>query len=478
MKNIEKNEKIIAGIAEGEKKMQYFAAVILAAGEGKRMKSKNSKVTHMVCGKPLVKWVHRAAKEAGVSDSIIVIGHKAEQVKACMGEDAVYALQEEQLGTGHAVMKCESFLKGKSGTVMVLYGDTPLITSDTLSETIKIHNSNNNTATVITAELADPTGYGRIIRDSKGQLKKIVEQKDASEEELRIHEINSGMYCFDIEHLLSALQKLTNNNNQGEYYLTDTLEILISEGHKVGIYKTQNTDDILGINDKVQLYTAEKIMKKRINEGFMRNGVTLIDPETSYIDADARIGRDTVVYPNTIIEGSTVIGEDCVIGPNSRIVESTVEDSSEIANSVVLKSTIGQHTKVGPFAYVRPDSHIGSDVKIGDFVEVKKSTIGDKTKISDLTYVGDAEVGKNVNLGCGVVFSNYDGKNKFKTVVEDNCFIGGNVNLVSPVVVKKGAYIAAGSTITEEVPENSLAIARSRQTIKEDWVIKKGKQRG
>lgn len=458
--------------------MQYIAAVILAAGEGKRMKSKNSKVTHEVCGKPLVKWVHRAAKEAGISDSIIVIGHKAEQVKECMGGDAVYALQEQQLGTGHAVMQCESFLKGKSGTVMVLYGDTPLITSETLSETIKFHNSSRNTATVITAELNDPTGYGRIIRDSNGQLKKIVEQKDASEEELKVTEINSGMYCFDIEHLLKALSKLTNNNNQGEYYLTDTLEILISEGEKVGVYKTENIEDILGINDKVQLYAAEKIMKKRINEGFMRNGVTIIDPETSYIDADARIGRDTVVYPNTIIEGAAVIGEDCVIGPNSRIVESTVEDGSEVANSVVLSSTIGQHTKVGPFAYVRPDSHIGSDVKIGDFVEVKKSTIGDSTKISHLTYVGDAEVGKNVNLGCGVVFVNYDGKNKFKTVVEDNCFIGCNTNLVSPVVVKKGAYIAAGSTITEEVPENSLAIARCRQTVKEDWVIKKGKQRG
>lgn len=458
--------------------MQYIAAVILAAGEGKRMKSKNSKVTQKVCGKPLVKWVHRAAKEAGISESIIVIGHRAEQVQECMGEDAVYTLQEKQLGTGHAVMQCESFLKGKSGTVMVLYGDTPLITSETLSETIKFHNLSKNTATVITAEITDPTGYGRIIRDSNGQLKKIVEQKDANEEELKVNEINSGMYCFDIEHLLKALSKLTNNNNQGEYYLTDTLEILISEGQKVGVYKTQNIEDILGINDKVQLYTAEKIMKKRINEGFMRNGVTIIDPETSYIDADARIGRDTVVYPNTIIEGTAVIGEDCVIGPNSRIVESKIEDNSEVANSVVLNSTIGQHTKVGPFAYVRPDSKIGSDVKVGDFVEIKKSTIGDNTKISHLTYVGDAEVGKNVNLGCGVVFSNYDGKNKFKTVVEDNCFIGGNVNLVSPVVVKKGAYIAAGSTITEEVPENSLAIARSRQTIKEDWVIKKGKQRG
>lgn len=457
--------------------MQYFAAVILAAGEGKRMKSKNSKVIHNVCGKPLVKWVDRAAKEAGIQDSIIVVGHKAEQVKKSMGESVNFALQEKQLGTGHAVMQCESFLKGKKGTVMVLYGDTPLITSKTLSETLKYHSDNNNIATVITADVDDPTGYGRIVRDENGQLKRIVEHKDSSEKELLIKEINSGMYCFSIEHLLEALSKLENNNSQGEYYLTDTLEILISQGFKVGVYKTQNSDDILGINDKVQLYTAEQIMKKRINEGFMRSGVTIIDPNTSYIDADAKIGRDSVIYPNTIIEGACDIGEDCVIGPNSRLVDSTIADGAEIANSVVLESKVGKKTKVGPFAYIRPGSKIGSKVKIGDFVEIKKATIGDDTKVSHLTYVGDAEVGKNVNLGCGVVFVNYDGKDKFKTVVEDDCFIGCNVNLVSPVKVNKGAYVAAGSTITDEVPENSLAIARSRQENKENWVIKKGKQR-
>jgi len=462
---------------EGEKKMQYITAVILAAGEGKRMKSKNSKVVHKVCGKPIVKWVDRAAKEAGILDSIIVVGHKAEQVKKAMGEEANFALQEKQLGTGHAVMQCEGFLKGKSGTVMVLYGDTPLITSETLAETLKYHHDSNNVATVITAKVGDPTGYGRIVRGEGGQLKRIVEHKDANEEELKICEINSGMYCFNIENLLGALSKLSNDNSQGEYYLTDTLEILIAEGHKVGAYQTKNSDDILGINDRVQLYSAEQIMKKRINEGLMRNGVTIIDPNSAYIDADAKIGRDSIIYPNTIIEGAAEIGENCIIGPNSRIVESFIGDSCEVANSVVLESTIGNHTKVGPFAYIRPASTIGSKVKIGDFVEVKKSKIGDNTKISHLTYVGDAEVGKNVNLGCGVVFVNYDGKNKFKTIVEDDCFIGCNTNLVSPVVVRKGAYVAAGSTITEEVPKNSLAIARCRQSIKEDWAIKKGKKK-
>jgi len=458
--------------------MKYFSAIILAAGEGKRMKSKNSKVTHKVCGKPIIQWVDRAVKKAGVDERIIIVGHKAEQVKDCMGDNVLYALQSEQLGTGHAVIQAQEHLAGKSGVVMVLCGDTPLITEETLLGALKQHSDSGNAATVITAILNDPTGYGRIVRGKSGEVIKIVEHKDASQDEKQICEINSGMYCFTIEHLLSALSKISNNNSQGEYYLTDTLEILLKEGHKIGAYITKDANEILGINDRVQLAQAEEIMKKRICEAFMRKGVTIIDSSSTYIDIDSEIGMDTIIYPNTIIEKECVIGEDCIIGPNSRIVASSIDNGVEINNSVVLESSVGKGTHVGPFAYIRPQSKIGADVKIGDFVEVKKSQIGDDTKISHLTYVGDAVVGKNVNLGCGVVFVNYDGKNKNVTVVEDNAFIGCNTNLVSPVVIKKGAYIAAGSTITEEVPENSLAIARSRQTIKEEWVVKKGRQRG
>lgn len=457
--------------------MEHLMSVILAAGEGKRMKSKNSKVIHKVCGKPLIEWVHQSVKDSGIEECIIIVGHKADQVKICMGEKANYAFQEAQLGTGHAVMQAIEYLQGKSGQVIVLCGDTPLITSKTVSRTIELHNKNNNSATVITAEISDPSGYGRIVRDSEGNVIRIVEHKDANDEERQIREVNSGMYCFNINHLVDSLKELNNDNSQGEYYLTDTLEILIKKGLKVGALKVEDPNEILGINDRVQLAKATKIMQKRILENHMRAGVTIIDPKSTYIEDNVKIGMDTVIYPGTIIEGGSVIGEECIIGPNSRIVSSEIGNQVEIANSVVLESSVDDNTHVGPFAYIRPNSKIGKKVKIGDFVEIKKSVIGDKTKISHLTYIGDAEIGKNVNIGCGVVVVNYDGRKKHKTIVDDNAFIGCNTNLISPVVVGENAYTAAGSTITEDVPGNSLAIARARQVNKEDWVVKNDRRR-
>lgn len=453
--------------------MEHLMALILAAGEGKRMKSKISKVMHKVAGKPLLEWVCRSVEKAGINDCIVVVGHKAEQVRAYMQDRVKYAFQDKQLGTGHAVMQAEEYLKDREGYIVVLCGDAPLITPETIYRTIEYHKQNNYSATVITAELSDPSGYGRIVRNKDGSVEKIVEHKDASEEERKIKEVNSSMYCFTISHLMDALKELNNNNSQGEYYLTDTVGILAGKGLKVGALKVDDPNEILGINDRVQLAEASEAMRKRILNGYMRSGVTIIDPSSTYIDDSVEIGTDTIIYPGTIIEGESKIGEDCIIGPNSRIVNSRIGNSAEVNSSVVLESTIGDGTHIGPFAYIRPDCDIGRNVKIGDFVEVKKSKIGDKTKISHLTYVGDAEVGKNVNLGCGVVFVNYDGKKKSKTIVGDNAFIGCNVNLISPVVVKNNSYIAAGSTITDEVPENSLAIARSRQVIKEDWVVKK-----
>lgn len=458
--------------------MGNMMAVILAAGEGKRMKSKNSKVVHPVCGKPVVAWVCEAVQKSGVQEIVVVVGHRAEQVMDCLGEGVQFALQEQQLGTGHAVIQAEKYLKGRDGVVLVLNGDTPLITERTIARTVEAHEKSGNSATVITADLEDPTGYGRIIRDGAGDVIKIVEHKDADEAELAIREINSGMYCFTIGHLMEALTELGNNNSQGEYYLTDTLEILLSKGLKVGAVKVGDRDEILGINDRVQLHEASAIMQRRINTGHMKEGVTILDAEATYISGDAVIGRDAVIYPGTIIEGRTTIGEDAIIGPGARIVDSHIGRGSEVLHSVVLSSTVDEDSHVGPYAYLRPGSKIGKDVKIGDFVEVKNSQIGDGTKVSHLTYVGDAQVGKNVNLGCGVVFVNYDGVKKNRTIVGDNAFIGCNVNLISPVEVKENAYIAAGSTITEEVPENALAIARSRQVVKEGWVKKKGINRG
>ncbi|WP_265445357.1 bifunctional UDP-N-acetylglucosamine diphosphorylase/glucosamine-1-phosphate N-acetyltransferase GlmU [Acetivibrio straminisolvens] len=454
--------------------MGCLMAVILAAGEGKRMKSKKAKVVHEILGMPLVEWVYRSVKKAGIDEVVLVVGHKAEEVKEKMGDKALYAFQEKQLGTGHALMQAKEYLNNKDGYVVVLCGDTPLITSETISNTVNYHKENANSATIITADIDKPDGYGRIVRSGDGSVRKIVEHKDASLEERNIKEINSGMYCFNIKDLTEALKELDNNNSQGEYYLTDTIEILINKGKKVGAIKVEDSSEILGINDRAQLAEAGRIIRDRILKKHMENGVTIIDPASTYIDEDVEIGIDTVIYPSTIIEGKTKIGEDCIIGPGSRIVGAQISDGVEVKNSVVLESSIDDDTKVGPFAYIRPGSRIGKKVKIGDFVEVKKSVIGDKTKISHLTYVGDAEIGKNVNLGCGVVVVNYDGQKKNKTIVGDNSFVGCNVNLISPVEVKSNAYVAAGSTITEEVPEKSLAIARSRQIIKEDWVVKKG----
>lgn len=454
--------------------MQELITVILAAGAGTRMKSSMAKVAHSACGKPLLTHVISGAESAGTSELILVLGHGADQVGKIAPEKAAIVIQEQQLGTGHAMMQAESHLTGKAGTVLVLYGDTPLITGQTLQEAFAAHQQGNNQVTVLTALLDDPTGYGRIVRDKAGQVTGIVEQKDASQEQRSIREINSGMYFFDIPALLKALGKLTNHNNQKEYYLTDTIGLILSDGGKADTFIIQDSCEIMGVNDRIQLAEAEKILNNRNIASHMRNGVTFLLPETTLIHSDVTIGKDTILYPGCILEKGTSIGEGSVIGPNSRISNSTIGCRTHIMNSVIIDSKVGNDTKVGPFAYLRPHSHIGDHVKIGDFVEIKKSVIGDHTKVSHLTYIGDAEVGKNVNVGCGVVFVNYDGVNKNKTLVGDNAFIGCNVNLVSPVEVKENAYIAAGSTITDEVPSYALAIARSRQSIISDWVKKKG----
>jgi len=457
--------------------MEYLISVILAAGEGKRMKSKNSKVTHKICGKTIIEWVCKAVSESGINDTVVVVGHRYDQVKQVLGNKVNYVEQQEQLGTGHAVMQTQTYLKDKEGYVFILCGDTPLITSKTICETIQYHKENDYAATVVTAEVDDPYGYGRIVRNKNGDVNKIVEHRDSTGEEKAINEINSGMYCFTIKHLVKALEELGNNNSQGEYYLTDTIQILAGKGLKVGAFKAADSTEIGGINNRIQLAEATKILNTLILNRHMESGVTMLDPNSTYIDEEVEIGMDTVIYPGTILEGKTVIGEDCIIGPNSRFVNAVIGNEVEVSNSIILESFVGDNTQVGPFAYIRPGSKIGSKVKIGDFVEIKKSVIGDKSKVPHLAYVGDAELGRNVNYGCGSITANYDGKNKHKTVIGDNTSVGSNVNLVAPVVVQKDVYIAAGSTIIEDVPENSLAIARSKQMVKANWVVDRGMQR-
>lgn len=446
-----------------------FTSVILAAGMGTRMKSEKPKVIHKVCGKELVKWVIDASKKAGADDVVAIIGHKAEMVKPIIENDAKIAIQSEQLGTGHALMQAVEFIKKAKGSVVVLNGDTPLIKPETIVDAVNYHTNNGNSATVITAVLEDATGYGRIIRETDGSVLKIVEQKDASDEERKINEINSGMYVFDADSLVSVLSKLTPNNAQGEYYLTDTLEILRNEGKKVGGYAIADNDEIRGINNRIQLSEAETIMQDRINRLHMINGVTIINPSSVFIGSDVEIGQDTIIASNVTITGTTKIGRNCSIEMGCRIENSKISDNVEVLNSVILESEVGEGTHVGPFAYIRPNCKVGKNVKVGDFVEIKNAVIDDGTKISHLTYIGDSDVGKNVNFGCGTVTCNYDGKDKFRTVIGDDSFIGCNTNLVSPVQLGKRSYVAAGSTITNDVTEDTLAIARARQVNKPDW---------
>ena len=452
----------------------YNCALILAAGEGKRMKSEIPKVLHKVSGKEMVNHVIDTMRASGIQDVDVVVGKASQKVmEGTKSREVFYSLQEKQLGTGHAVICAKEFLKDKKGTVAIFTGDAPLITSETVKNIISYHNNGEFKATILTSLTDDPAGYGRIVRDNKNEVKKIVEHKDCSEEELKIKEINSGMYCFNIESLLYSLDKLNNNNSQGEYYLTDVIQILKDKGEKVGALVT-SFEETLGVNSRIQLSEAEKIMQKRINKKHMENGVTIIDPQNTYIGVDVLIEKDTIIYPGNFIEGNTVIKENCTLYPNSRIKDSTIEKNVNIQSSVILESHIGENTTVGPFAYIRPESVIGKSARIGDFVEIKKSTIGDGTKVSHLTYIGDAEVGSGCNFGCGTVIVNYDGKAKHKTIIGDNSFIGCNTNLISPVEVKDNTYIAAGSTITKEVPEGSLAIARAKQINIEGWVDKKG----
>lgn len=452
--------------------MTNIYAVILAAGKGTRMKSKLYKVLHPVCGKPMVEHVIDHISDLHTNKIVTVVGHGAEKVKSYLEGKSEFALQEEQLGTAHAVMQAESILGEEEGCTLVVCGDTPLIKSSTMEALVNFHKKQQAKATILTAYTEQPDGYGRIIRNEQGMVEKIVEHKDATAEERQVKEINTGTYCFDNRYLFDTLKKVSNNNAQGEYYLPDVIEILKNAGEKVAAYQTEDFSETLGVNDRVALSQAEKIMQKRINEQHMRNGVTLISPDNTFIGPDVAIGSDTVIHPGTVLSGNTSIGAECEIGPNSEVSSCQIGDGTVICHSVAADSEIGSHVAIGPFAHIRPASHIHDDAKVGNFVEIKKSVFGKGSKASHLSYIGDAEVGSGVNIGCGSITVNYDGKNKFLTKIEDDVFIGCNSNLVAPVTVGKGAYVAAGSTITNDVPGEALSIARARQVNKENYAEK------
>lgn len=447
-------------------------SVILAAGQGKRMKSKQYKVLHQVCGKPMVGHVLDTIKKANSEKVVVVVGYGAEQVQAYIGEQATFVKQEQQLGTGHAVLQAAPVLQDEEGITIVICGDTPLVQTETITKMIELHQQSGAAATILTASYDNPTGYGRIIRNEAGIVEKIVEQKDCTAAEASVTEINTGTYCFDNKKLFAALKQVTNENAQGEYYLTDVIGILRAANETVQGYCTDDHAEGLGVNDRVALAEAEQAMRARINKGHLINGVTIIDPASTYIEAEVVIGADTIVYPGTVIKGKTIIGEDCVIGPQADITNAIIANAVTVKHSVLESCEVGSETSIGPFAYLRPGSKVGKNCKVGDFVELKNAQIGDGTKVSHLSYVGDAVVGKDVNIGCGAITVNYDGFNKSTTTIEDGAFVGSNVNLIAPVTVGKQAYVVAGTTVTKDVKAGDLAIGRPRQENKEGYADK------
>lgn len=438
--------------------------LILAAGLGKRMKSKYPKVVHKILGKPMINWVVDLGKAFG--EVGVVVGHKADIVKSYLPEDVKTYLQEPQLGTGHAVMCARDFIS-ENEDLLVLYGDVPLLSKETINKLKKEHEEQKNQVTVLTFVTDNPAGYGRIIREN-GKVR-IVEDKDATEEEKKIKEVNSGIYIFSGKFVLENLDKLSNNNAQGEYYLTD----LVGMAERSSTVILEDIVEVSGVNDRIQLAQLETIAKQRILEKLMLSGVTIVDPNSTFIGPDVEIGMDTIIYPFTIIEGYTKIGEDCEVGPYSHIVDSNIGNEVKVIRSEVEKSVIENKVSVGPFSRLREGTVLKEKVKIGNFVETKKTTVGKNSKAQHLTYLGDATIGEDVNIGAGTITCNYDGYKKYPTYIGDGAFIGSNSSLVAPVNIGKGAITGAGSVITEDVPDDALALGRARQIIKEGWAKKK-----
>lgn len=441
------------------------------------MKSERAKVLHRLCGRPMLEHMLDSIRQAGLSKTYVVVGHQAEQVQAeIAGDDLRWVLQAEQRGTGHAVKVALDQMTESGGTLLILNGDAPLVRPLTLEKILKHHGSSGAALTVLTAIFEDPFGYGRIVRDSAGRVVRSIEERDASPEERTIREINPGMYCFQIERLRQHIGELDSNNAQKEYYLPDLIGIFARHGLIVETHQLEDPVEMQGVNSRDELARVEKKIFRRIAEEWMRQGVTIHDPDSVYIEAPVTIGADSEIHPSVMLQGATHIGSGCAIHSFSRLVDSVIEDGVVIHNScVVTSSRVGPGTTVGPFTHLREHADVGADARVGNFVEIKKSRLGDSTKAAHLAYLGDAEIGKAVNIGAGTITCNYDGKQKHKTTIEDDVFIGSASQLIAPVRVGRGAYVAAGSSITQDVPEYALGIARGRQINKPGWVKQKGR---
>ena len=450
--------------------------VILAAGKGTRMKSSRPKVLHPLAGRPVIEHVLRAVDALRSDSTVVVIGHGADDVRTALAPrtSLQFAVQSPQLGTGHALLQAESALAGKTGTVLLVYADVPLLQVSTLSRLIEHHRATKASATVLTTELAEPYGYGRIVRDHAGRIDRIVEERDASGAEREIKEINSGIYCFDAAPLFRALKALAADNAQGEYYLTDLVAAYRKDRRVVETLQIDSAAELRGVNSRVDLSELGAVLRARKNQDVMIGGVTLEDAASTYIDADVTIGADTVIGPGVILQGSTSIGERCEVQAGSRISNSTVGDGVVILDhSIVVDSRVDAGARIGPFSHLRPGSVVSTDAHVGNFVELKKTTLGPKSKANHLAYLGDATIGERVNIGAGTITCNYDGVHKHPTVIEDGVFIGSDSQLIAPVRIGANAYVAAGSSITKDVPADALGVARAHQENKPGWAAKR-----
>jgi bifunctional UDP-N-acetylglucosamine pyrophosphorylase/glucosamine-1-phosphate N-acetyltransferase len=456
--------------------MSETAAVILAAGKGTRMKSDLAKVMHKLGERPMITWPVAAARAAGAGRIAVVVGHQADAVRDYFAgaNDLAFATQADQLGTGHAVACAREQLAGFCGNVLILCGDVPLIRPETIKAMLDAHNRREATVTVLTTHLADPFGYGRVLKREANRIVRIVEEKDATPQEREIDEINSGIYCVDAGFLFDAVGRLKNDNAQGEYYLTDIITLAVEQNRSCYAFSVADPDEVMGINDRVQLATAAAVLRQRINERFMLDGVTIVDPSATYIEEGVTIGRDSIIYPGVQINGTTTIGAGCVIETGAVIRDCRLGDRVTIkTGSVLTESLLHEEVTIGPMAHLRPGTELKARVKIGNFVETKKIVMGEGSKASHLTYLGDAEIGRSVNIGCGTITCNYDGVKKHRTVIGDNVFVGSDVQFVAPVTIGSNSLIAAGTTVTQDVPPDSLALARVPQVNKEGWRLKK-----
>ena len=457
--------------------MSQTHVVILAAGKGTRMKSADPKVLHRAAGLSLIEHVVRASEALEPATTVVVVGHMADRIQDALGErpGLRFALQEPQLGTGHALLQAEPHLAGQAGTVVLLSGDVPLLGPATLRALVEAHTARGAAATVLTARVDRPQGYGRIVRQD-GRIAAIVEDKDATPAERGIDEINSGIYAFALEPLFAALKSIGAANAQGEYYLPDLVRIYRQRGLAVETVSLSDSREILGVNSRKELADVTAFLKTRRNDELMASGVTLVDPGSAWIGPDVTIGADTVIHPNVYLEGHTHIGSGCEINAGVRIIDSTIDDGVVVNNFCVISgSHVRTGARIGPFAHIRPQSDVGDNAHVGNFTELKKTTLGKGSKANHLSYLGDATIGEKVNIGAGTITCNYDGVHKHPTVIQDGAFIGSDSQLVAPVRVGKGAYVAAGSSIVEDVPAGALGIARGTQVNKAGWVEKKKK---